>query len=615
MTSNKYEEDRADLLATDSGDKWKRIGTARRAGILAPLFSVYTGRSTGIGDLADLNALAGLAAGTGASIIQLLPMNEVGSTFCPYDAVSSFAIEPSYISLSDLPDGLSEEKAVAAAIGRIRRSYPAGAGHVDYAVKDAKLDALRHAYTARAAGGADFKKFVKSNGYWLEDFALYKAIKRSQAGKPWYEWPEGCALRDADALAAFRDGHEKELSFHKWVQYVAYRQFTDARRYAFSRGVLLKGDLPILISRDSADVLAHPGFFKLDMMAGAPPDTYCAKGQRWGMPTYDWDAIAADGFRYVGEKLGYAENFYDILRIDHVVGLFRIWSIPNTDPAENEGLNGVFDPADESKWKAHGRRLLSTMLAGTKMLLCAEDLGIIPKDCPAALEEMGIPGNEVQRWVKDWERKHDFLKPEEYRRTAVAMLSTHDTTNWAAWWENEAGTVDSALFARKCGERGIDFELVKKELFDAGRSRHGRLRWRDDVASGEVLLEALGKREEEARDFLEMYENTYREKEKLWKMLGLKGPMREGSDEAIVGAALSITHSSRSIFCIELITDYLLAAGLFKGDPYQYRINKPGTVDKTNWSMTMPAALEELIKNKACKDIKKMISSSGRALK
>src|SRR3989338_2636598 len=142
---------------------------------------------------------------------------------------------------------------------------------------------------------------------------------------------------------------------------------------------------------------------------------YCAKGQRWGMPTYNWEAIAGDGYRYLKEKLKYAENFYDILRLDHVVGLFRIWSTPYDEPAENKGLNGFFDPRDENMWGEHGRRILSVMLNSTDMLLSAEDLGIIPKTCPKTLEELGIPGNDVERWTKDWNVKHDFLGPEDYR--------------------------------------------------------------------------------------------------------------------------------------------------------------------------------------------------------
>jgi 4-alpha-glucanotransferase len=253
------------------------------------------------------------------------------------------------------------------------------------------------------------------------------------------------------------------------------------------------------------------------------------------------------------------------------------------------------------------------MLNATKMLLCAEDLGMIPRACPEALKDLAIPGNEVQRWVKDWSGTHDFLPPGKYRQLAVSMLSTHDTTNWAAWWENEAGTVDEALFVRKCSERGIDYASVKKRLFDPALSARGRLRWLTVISSSEILADMLGRPRSDIADFVDMYENTYREKEKLWNYFGLKGVMTEKSSAALVEKALEITLESESVFAINLITDYLYPEGIFKGDPYLYRINKPGSVSPENWSLTIPVPVEKLAGLKFSEKIKKMIKSSGRA--
>jgi 4-alpha-glucanotransferase len=403
-----------------------------------------------------------------------------------------------------------------------------------------------------------------------------------------------------------------EIEFQAWLQWFAFKQFKGLKAYAGSKGVLIKGDLPILVSRDSADVWAHPEFFNLDFAAGAPPDMYCAKGQRWGMPTYNWERIADDGYRYLKEKLRYAENFYDILRIDHVVGLFRIWSIPYSEPLENQGLNGFFDPKDEGAWEAHGRQILSVITNSTNMIILAEDLGVIPKSCPKTLEEFGIPGNDVQRWTKDWKLRHDFLEPQDYRFFSVSMLSTHDTTNWPAWWENEAGTVDEGLFVRRCKERGIDYDYVKPKLFNEAQSRHGRLRWLNSISSVDLLVGILNKRKEELADFIDIYENTYKEKEKLWKHLGLEGQMREKCDADILASALKLTLESRSVFCIQLLTDWLCLTDIFKGDPYQYRINTPGTISDKNWSLVIPLALEDLLKHKVCRRIRTMIESCDR---
>ena len=299
-----------------------------------------------------------------------------------------------------------------------------------------------------------------------------------------------------------------------------------------------------------------------------------------------------------------------------MVGLFRIWSIPYNDAQENQGLNGRFDPSDECLWRQHGSQILKVMQDSTDMRLCAEDLGVIPQSCTETLRDLNIPGNDVQRWVKDWSLKHDFLDPEDYRRLSVTMLSTHDTTNWPAWWENEAGTVDEALFIRKCSDqRNIGFEQVKGLLFDPSRSRHGRLRWRDDVDSAQKLVEILGLPGEHLNDFLDLWENSFREKEKLWKKLKLKGPMREKSDPEIVEAALKGNLCSAALISINTIFDLFYLGDILKGDPYGCRINTPGTVSSKNWSLIIPFSIDELKKNPVSVKIKEMVLASGRSAK
>jgi len=598
------------LFNTSSGDKWKRIGTKKRSGFVVPLFSVYSRGSVGIGDFSDLKLLIDWCSDTGNSVIELLPMNEMGVLFCPYDSESSFALEPAYICLQEIIP--KENKILLEKAEKLKKILPAGSAHIDYTIKKEKMQLLWEIYQQHSDTEAATRKFDDENTYWLEDFALFKVLKEYYEGLPWYEWKDLYKNHDAKALDSFRKEHKKKIAFHVWVQWLLYRQFKDAKAYAESKNVLIKGDLPIFVSRDSADVWAYPEFFKLEFAAGAPPDMYCAKGQRWGMPTYNWEKIALDEYKYLKAKLKYADNFYDLLRIDHVVGLFRVWSIPHNEPMENQGLNGSFDPWDERLWAWHGRNLLTVMLDNTKTLLCAEDLGVIPQVCTDTIRELGIPGNEVQRWVKDWDVRRDFLPPEEYRELSVSMLSTHDTTNWPAWWENEAGTVDEALFIRMCNERSVDFVRIKEKLFDAKLSRHGRLRWSNKVNSIEKLAALLGKTPQELGDFIRMYENTFQEKEKLWKHLGLKGKMREKTDSEIIHAALNIALSSNSIFCINLITDVLYLGNILKGDPYQYRFNTPGTISEKNWSLTIPISLEELLKHKVNKDIRKSVESSGR---
>ncbi len=589
----------------------------KKAGILAPLFSVYSKNSFGIGDFYDLKALVDWVKLSGSSILQLLPMNEMGSVFCPYDALSSFALEPVYISLLDLP--IPKDKSVKRQISSLKDNFTFEKGYCDYSVKEEKLRIMREIFLMQKEEPQSFKDFKERNAYWLSDFALFKAIKAFHGGKAWFDWPEDYKGRDLKALDNFRNEYPAEIGFEEWVQWQLYEQFKAAKKYAADKGVMLKGDLPILVSRDSSDVWAHHEFFKLEFAAGAPPDMYCALGQRWGMPTYDWGRIEADGFKYLKEKLKYAQNFYDILRVDHVVGLFRIWSIPFAEPLENKGLNGFFDPQDEGKWGDSGRKILKVMQDSTDMFLCAEDLGVIPKVCTDTLKELNIPGNDVQRWVKDWNVRHDFLGKEEYRFMSVTMLSTHDTTNWAAWWENEAGTVDEALFMRRCNDqRQIGFERVKDKLFNDKLSRHGRLRWKDEVDSVEKLLGILSPGgsipREHLSDFIDFWENSFDEKKKLWKLLGLKGKVREKCDIEIMEAVFIFNLNSRALLCVNNIFDLLYISGLLKGDPYKNRINTPGTVSRENWSLLIPVPLEELLNIPLAGRIKELISVSGRSL-
>jgi len=588
----------------------------KRAGILIPLFSVYSHKTYGCADFNDLKLAVDWIKDSGNSILQLLPMNEMGQTFCPYDALSSFAIDPLYISLLDLP--LPKNKSIKKQIMNLKDNFISSGKFVDYAFKDEKIRLLREIFLMNPVlESKEWLSFEAANNYWLNDFALYKIIKDYNQGAAWYDWEDKFRNRDKPSLKRFKEEHISEFNFALWLQWQAYEQFKEVKDYASRKRVLIKGDLPILVSRDSSDVWSNPDFFKLGFAAGAPPDMYCAKGQRWGMPTYNWEKIAVDDYRYLKAKLKFAENFYDILRIDHVVGLFRIWSIPYDDSLENQGINGCFDPAYEPDWGSHGRNILEVIKNSTKMFLCAEDLGVIPKVCTDTLQDLGIPGNDVQRWVKDWNIKHDFIDAKDYRRMSVAMLSTHDTTNWAAWWENEAGTVDEALFVCKCSDhRAIGFDTVKDRLFDISRSCHGRLRWREEIDSVEKLVKGLSPSgvipAEHLGDFIDLWNNSFHEKEKLWKHLGLTGTMREDCDHQIMQAVLKFSLDTNSLFCINNIFDWLSLAGLIEGDPYQYRINTPGTVSKFNWSLRIPIPLESLLKHKITDEIRTITALSQR---
>ena len=599
----------APFLETRAKDKWQRFGVRRRAGVATPLFSIYSKDSAGIGEFPDLDLLADWTASCGMSIIQLLPMNDVGSNFRPYDADSTFALEPMYLRLDALrgADPAPFKKDIA----KLKQAFPCGMLKVDYGVKAAKLRLLRRMFES-ADRGAEFGAYVAAKSFWLEDWAIYRVIKDHHGNKAWEEWPAELRSRDAKTLGEFVRAHRTEIGFYQWLQWQSALQFAAAKSYAASKGVFFLGDLPFLVSRDSADVWAHQNYFKLELLAGAPPDAFFAAGQRWGMPPYRWEAIAADGYRYLIEKVKTAEEFYDLFRIDHVVGVFRLWTIRADEPVETQGLRGVFDPADESQWEEQGRRILGVMLDHSRMLPCAEDLGVVPPCSYKVLGEFGIPGIDVERWTRDWGNTYDFKSPHDWRKGAIAVISTHDTTPLGVWWLYECGTIDEDLFRRRLADRGIPFDLMKDKLFDLKNSAHGRLRWKSDLRSPHDVLAVLGLREEEARDFIDFFLAASDEKQKFLKFLGLAGAPPERMNPDFAEAIFKRTSETSPIFAVQLLQDWLALDASFEPDRWDYRINFPGTADDKNWTLALPYSLEKMKRLKANKTIRRIHAETDR---
>ncbi len=582
------------LLSTITAEQWKRIGIHRRAGVVVPLFSVFSSESTGIGELPDIRLLVDWCKACGMSIIQLLPMNDTGFGFRPYDAQSMFALDPMYLRLEKLK-GIDIQPFLLDLL-KIKNEFPAGRSRVDYRIKKAKLDLLWKIFASSSCERADaFDSFVQENAFWIGDYALFKVIKEKNADAGWEEWPDDLKNRRQTALRIFQDTHKQSILFHQWLQWQLFEQFKDVRNYARLNNVLLMGDIPFLASRDSADVWSHQDCFKLDFSSGAPPDLLYSTGQRWGMPPFNWDCIARQDYAYVIEKLKYAQNFYDLYRIDHVVGIFRVWSIPLSEPAQNGGLNGVFDPADENAWEQHGKDLLTLMVKNSNMLACAEDLGTVPNCCFKVLNEMGIPGIDVQRWMRDWDRSYAFKPPETYRKCALATMATHDMSNLCAWWDFECGTVDETLFRRNCEKKNIAFDGIKEKLFDVQASRHGRLRWRPEIDTEEKFLGTLGTTASEVWPLLDMYRGSFKEKQQFLRFLGLENETQEACSTTFIKNALTKIQESACIFSIQLIQDYLDLDQLYEVDPWENRINFPGTLSEKNWTLVLQLSLDDIL--------------------
>lgn len=307
----------------------------------------------------------------------------------------------------------------------------------DTRIKPAKLALLREIFS-QSKPAENFSEFKKQEEKWLEPYVQFKTLKAKFNYQAWWTWEKSFRERGPEALAQWCKDAAADMEFERWLQWQAAIQLEESHRQVNRKGVFLMGDLPFLVSRDSADVWANPHFFKLDHSSGAPPDMYFSGGQVWGMPPHDWDNQEKAGFDYLKQKVAYASRFYDLFRIDHFVGLFRVWTFKHSPDGQVQKDTGAFDPPDEKDWESHGRKILDAILESSMLLPCAEDLGVVPNCSSPVLRDYGIPGMEIQRWTRHWEGDGSWKKSEEYRPNSLAAISTHDMTPLELWWKSEA---------------------------------------------------------------------------------------------------------------------------------------------------------------------------------
>ncbi len=441
---------------------WRRVGFWPRFGLCTPVASVRSERDCGVGDVADLEALVDWASEAGASLVQVLPVNDMGTGCVPYAAISAFALDPIYVAL----DRVEAVRSDPALMHRVREAGARlnRAPRVDFEAVRREKEAILAEAWARARGPdlrAELDRF-RGHNPWLEPYALFRVIREAEGHRSWEEWAG--RIGEAERARVARE-HAEDLERVCFTQWVLDRQWREALAHARARGVRLVGDVPILVGRDSADVWEHPELFRLDTSAGAPPDLYAEDGQNWGFPTYEWAAHRDTGFAWWRARLRQAERYFDLYRMDHVVGFFRIWTIP---AGERGGRRGRFVPEDEREWGRHGREILEAMLGATGMLPLAEDLGTIPPVCRETLRDLGICGLKIQRWERDWDGDGHFVAPRDYSPLSVAMLSTHDSETFAGWWEafpeDRQRLYEAAGFAGRAPERldpGLHAEFVR----------------------------------------------------------------------------------------------------------------------------------------------------------
>jgi 4-alpha-glucanotransferase len=414
----------------------------RRSGVAVPLFSLASANSWGVGEFADLPVFAHWLHAAGQSLVQLLPITEIPEAeTSPYSSLTAMALDPIAIRLADVPEFAAAggeaqlSDAERAELEAARRS-----GKVEHRIiRTLKSRYLRRAYAAfvrdeqvsDSERARDFERFQRDEAWWLDDYALFQAIRRQQELRPWWQWPAPLASRDGAAIAALATEQATEIAYRKYVQWIAAGQWAEARR--LSRPLRIFGDLPFMISGDSPDVWTAQHEFRFDATVGVPPDAFSESGQDWGLPPWRWEVMAGNDFAWMRRRAKRSADLFDGFRLDHLVGLYRVYNRP-LDPA----VTPFFTPADEPTQLALGEHLVGLYLQSGAEII-AEDLGTVPDQVRDSLQRLRVPGFKVFRWEREWTAPGPpFIDPQSYPEVSVATTGTHDTEPLVAWWEELA---------------------------------------------------------------------------------------------------------------------------------------------------------------------------------
>ncbi len=409
--------------------EWTRV-----SGILLHPTS-FPGRF-GIGDLGDeAYRFVDWLVLAGQQLWQTLALGPTGYADSPYASFSAFAGNHLLISPDRLlQDGdLSSEDLVEVP--------PFPNDHVDFGwVIPYKTDLLRKAaerFFSRASSErrARFDQFCRENRRWLDDFALFMAVKAEHSMITWTQWETGIALREPQAVARWREKLADQIRFHKYLQFQFFHQWQALRRYANERNVKILGDIPIFVAHDSADVWAHPELFYLDengestLIAGVPPDYFSATGQRWGNPLYRWDLMEELGYSWWVDRVRHTFELVDVLRIDHFRGFEAYWEIPASEPTAVVG-----------RWvKGPGEKLFHALQnALGELPIIAEDLGVVTSEVVALREKFNFPGMKVLQFAFDSDASNPYL-PFNLDHDCVVYPGTHDNDTTRGWFESQSG--------------------------------------------------------------------------------------------------------------------------------------------------------------------------------
>jgi 4-alpha-glucanotransferase len=390
----------------------------------------------GIGDLGEwAYRFVDYLVEAGQSYWQMLPLGPTSYGDSPYQSLSAFAGNPLLISL----DKLAGEGWLTQADLENVPNFPHHAvdfGNVITYHKQMLSTAHRHFTEIATKVQKDaYAEWCAEQAAWLDDYAVFVALKEHWGGRPWVEWSKEEALREPEALIAARERHVVEIDEHKFIQWMFFRQWLELKAYANNHGIKLIGDIPIFVAHDSSDVWANPQLYYLDevgyptVIAGVPPDYFSETGQRWGNPLYRWDVIEDDGYSWWIRRIRATLQFVDLIRVDHFRGFEAYWEVPASEPT---AVRGRWVPGP-------GLKFLRTVQAALSDLpIIAEDLGVITPGVVELRDTFNLPGMKVLQFAwGNLDEASGFL-PHAHVRNAIVYTGTHDNNTTLGWWWSEA---------------------------------------------------------------------------------------------------------------------------------------------------------------------------------
>ena len=389
----------------------------RGAGILLPISSLPS--PYGIGTMGrDAYDFVDMLKRAGQKYWQVLPIGPTSFGDSPYQSFSAFAGNPYFIDLDTLiAEGLIKKEEVES------YKWADSDDEIDYArIYRQRFEVLRKAFgRSEHKDSRDYADFIEKNEQWIDDYALYMAIKADHNNREWLAWEPAIKKRKPEAMAAYREKLGEDVEFYKFLQFKFYEQWMPLKEYANRNGISIIGDIPIYVALDSADVWANTDQFQLSgslapaVVAGCPPDMFSSYGQKWGNPIYDWDVMEKDDFAWWKKRIAASAKLYDVIRIDHFIGIVRYYSIP---------ANG--EPKDGYYRQGPGKKLIDAIdsaIGSSKVI--AEDLGVVVPEVQKLVKESGYPGMKVLEFAFDGNTANEYL-PHNHAKNYVAYIGTHD---------------------------------------------------------------------------------------------------------------------------------------------------------------------------------------------